>query len=330
MQVKIGESTRVQPNILAVDVGGSKVAAALVTADGVVHHRVQAPTSQRGPVEGIDQIAALLQKILEIKDPSTNEIAAIGLGVPAVLEEGTDRVIWAPNLAGWRNVDLRGPLQARFGWPVYLEYDGHAATLAEWWLGAGKNLHSFVNVIIGTGIGGGMVLDGRLVRGVNRLAGAAGWFAFTTDPAVAEERDRSVGAWEAKAAGPGIVSRARALLASAPDSTLARVDEEALTAEQVFAAAQQGDELARSVIEETAEWIGLGLANIVSLVNPQAIVLGGGVGVACAPLLPRILDTMKQWAQPWSARSCCVAISALGADAGLLGAAYGARLRLGL
>ncbi|MCS6825394.1 MAG: ROK family protein, partial [Caldilinea sp.] len=277
MQVKIGGSTRGQPNILAVDVGGSKVAAALVTADGVVQHRVQAPTSQRGPIEGIDQITSLLQNILNISVYSPEEIAAIGLGVPAVLEEGTDRVIWAPNLAGWRNVDLRGPLQARFGWPVYMEYDGHAAALAEWWLGAGKNLHSFVNVIIGTGIGGGMVLDGRLVRGVNRLAGAAGWFAFTTDPAVAEERERSVGAWEAKAAGPGIVSRVRALLASAPNSTLAQVDEESLTAEQVFIAAEQGDKLARSVLEETAEWIGLGLANIVSLVNPQAIVLGGGV-----------------------------------------------------
>jgi glucokinase len=324
----MGEPFESQPRILALDVGGSKVAAALVTPDGAVHYRVQAPTSQQGPADGVEQIASLLQQVLDAAALSPDAIAAIGLGVPAVLEEGTDRVIWAPNLAGWCDVDVRSPLQARFSRPVYLEYDGHAATLAEWWLGAGKTLHSFVNVIIGTGIGGGMVLDGRLVRGANRLAGAAGWLAFAAQPTAVGERERSIGAWEAKAAGPGIALRAKALLASMPDSVLAQSGEEMLTADRVFVTAEQGDRLARSVLEETAGWIGLGLANIVSLVNPQAIVLGGGVGVACSPLLPRILHTMEQWAQPWSVRSCCVTISTLGADAGLLGAAYGARLRL--
>lgn len=314
--------------VLAVDMGGTKVAAALVSPAARILARRQEPTCQAGPADGIRQVARLAEEVLGDARLAPAAVAGVGIGIPAVLEPETDFVVWAPNLAGWRNVNLRDPLQELLGLPVCVEYDGHTAVLAEWWAGAGRGCRSFVNVIIGTGIGGGMVLDGRLIRGVNRLAGAAGWFALTEAAGAAAERERAVGFWEARAAGPGIALRATEMAARHPDSALAGLLPQAVTAQDVFAAAAAGDVLAQAVLDETADLIGLGLANIVSLVNPERIVLGGGVGASCGPLLPHIRRVVASWAQPIAATSCDIVVSTLGADAGLLGAAYGALLRL--
>jgi glucokinase len=314
--------------VLAVDMGGTKVAAAVVTPAAAILARRQEPTCQTGPADGIRQVARLLEEVMTVAGLTWAEVSGIGIGIPAVLEPETDFVVWAPNLAGWRNVNLRDPLQEILGRPVCVEYDGHTAVLAEWWVGAGRGCRSFVDVIIGTGIGGGMVQDGRLVRGVNRLAGAAGWFVLTEAAGSPALRERSVGFWEARAAGPGIALHAAARAAQVPGSALAALMPEAITAQDVFVAAASGDEVAQAVLDETADLIGLGLANIVSLVNPERIVLGGGVGAHCEPLLPRIRRVVADWAQPVAAASCEVVVSTLEADAGLLGAAYGAMLRL--
>jgi glucokinase len=311
---------------LAVDIGGTKTAVALIAADGRQLVALQEPTCQDGPDRGIRQVIALQTRLLEHHGLTAERVRAIGIGIPAVLDD-QDFVLWAPNLRGWRNVDLRGPVEAALGRPVALEYDGHTAVLAEWWLGAGQGSDTFVDVIIGTGIGGGMVLEGRLIRGVNRLAGAAGWFALTTQSDVPSERERALGFWEARAAGPGIARAAQALLAEYPKSSLAGTTSASITAGDVFSAADQGDALARRVLDETAGVLGIGLANIISLVNPELIVLGGGVGSRCATLLPRINRVINHWAQPLSAASCRLEVSQLGPDAGLLGAAYAAMLR---
>ena len=121
---------------------------------------------------------------------------------------------------------------------------------------------------------------------------------------MAGDRERSIGFWEAQAAGPGIALRARSLAADYPASHLAAPDQGELTASDVFAAADAGDALARCVLDETADLLGMGLANIVSLVNPELIVLGGGVGSRCAALLPRMTDVIEHWAQPISAVAC--------------------------
>jgi glucokinase len=243
------------------------------------------------------------------------------------LDPQNDHVIWAPNLIGWRDVALRPALEKQLGLPVFVEYDGHAAVLGEWWTGAGKGFDSCVDIIIGTGIGGGMILEGHLVRGLNRLAGAAGWSALTTQAKTTDTTDHSRGHWESLAAGPGIVRRAQASLAAFPDSALAAIPSPELSARQIFAAARQGDLLAMQVVDETADLIGLGVANIVSLVNPEIVILGGSVGAQGDLLLPRVREVVGKWAQPISARSVTIQSSSLGTDAGLLGAAYAALLR---
>jgi len=269
----------------------------------------------------------MARKLLDASEIVPLEVEAVGVGIPAVLERDNDFVIWGPNLNGWRDVALRPALEAALNLPVCVEYDGHTAVLAEYWLGAGKGFHSVVDLIIGTGIGGGMILEDHLVRGFNRLAGAAGWFVFTSDPDLRNDRAHSIGFWEAMAAGPGLALQAKAELPHHPDSLLARLTHP-LTAVDIFSAAEQHDPFATQVLERLAGWLGLGIANIVSLVNPEVVIFGGGMGSQCARLLPWIREIVQRWAQPISAHAVQLKISSLGAQAGLLGAAYAAWLRL--
>ncbi|RPJ28039.1 MAG: ROK family protein [Planctomycetaceae bacterium] len=292
--------------LLAVDVGGTKIACALVTRDGGILDKRQQPTDLSGPQAVAEQIARYYRSLPE-------QPAAVGISLPAVLESGTDRVVWAPNLPGWRDVPFREMLQAQLGLPVVMEYDGHAAVLGEWWKGAAQGYQHVVSVIIGTGIGGGMIIEGRLWRGRDRLAGTCGWFPM----AGADGLDH----WENLAAGPAIAHRARQLIGTGRSSVLSS---DPVTAKSVFDAARQGDELARDVVREAAECIGRGVATIISLANPEIIVLGGSVGQQGDLLLDTVRDTAIRWAQPISSRDVRIVSSVLGEEAGLLGAAYAA------
>jgi len=327
----MGSEIKKSPNapILAVDIGGTKLAAALVAQDGRILSRIQEPTGREGPQHNIDQIIHLLETLLSGAGLRTADILGIGIGIPAMLENETDFVIWGPNLEGWRGVELRPSIEAHFDLPVCIEYDGHTSVLGEWWVGAGRGHRSLVDIIIGTGVGGGMILEDRLIRGMNRLAGAAGWFTFCGGPGQVDQNDRSLGYWEARTAGPGIARRAQELLATGEYSDSSLANQPRLTSREVFVAAQQGDALSKKVCTETADLLGSGIANIISLVNPEIIILGGSVGANAGFLIPRIYEVVNTWAQPVSARSVQILESTLAGDAGLLGAAYSALLRFG-
>ncbi|HEY3310960.1 MAG TPA: ROK family protein [Anaerolineales bacterium] len=306
-------------HILAIDLGGTKVAAAVIDTRGEILFRCEEPTCQDGPQAGIEQIARLVRHCLEQTGLPREAIRGIGVGIPAVLDP-QDLVIWAPNLKGWRNVDLKGGLEAQLNLPAFIEYDGHTAVLGEWWQGAGRGYQSIAMIIIGTGIGGGLIVDGRLFRGFNRLAGAAGWFAMTASAASHPPLSASLGHWESLAAGPAIASRARELLPDFPDSRLHELP--SFSAREVFENARSGDALAIQCVDETAGILGLGVANIVSLTNPEIIILGGSIGSQGDLLETKISEVVRQWAQPISAGSVMVRSSELGTLAGLYGAAY--------
>lgn len=315
--------------VIAVDIGGTKIAVAAITTDGRILSRLIVPTMQKGPESGIEQVIQLVESLITQNNVDLEHLIGIGIGIPAVLENETDFIIWGPNLQGWKNVDLRGSLEKHFDLPVCIEYDGHTAVMGEWWMGAAKGYRSIVSIIIGTGVGGGLVLDGKLIRGVNRLAGAVGWFILDRNGESDLVKERALGSWESLTAGPGIARRAQQLLALNPDahSILAHKDKK-ISAEDVFEAAKQGDALALKITSEEAELLGCGVANIVSLVNPEIIVLGGSVGTNSAILLPQIKSVVERYSQPISSQSVKIVTSQLGADAGLYGAAYGLMLRL--
>lgn len=293
---------------LGVDVGGTKIALALVTAEGEIVSSYQYPTDPASP-------ASLINEIVRFATSTT--IEAIGICVPAVLEPETDRILWAPNLPGWRNVSLVERLRDRLSYPVFVEYDGHAAVLGEWWAGAAKGYKSVASIIIGTGIGGGFVVDGRLWRGRDRLAGAVGWFTM--------QGHDGPDHWENLAAGPAVVRRLHALMEAGHASTL---EAGTFTSKEVFDAARDGDALARQVVQETAEFIGQGVASVVSLTNPEIVVLGGSVGQQGDLLLQTVQSSVCRWAQPAARQNLPIVSSFLGEKAGLLGSAYAAMLRL--
>lgn len=305
--------------ILAIDLGGTKVAAALIDTRGQIHDQREEPTSQDGPAAGISQLVRLAQQIIGKSGLPPQAIRGIGVGIPAVLDP-QDFVIWAPNLKGWRNVNLRGELEAQLGIPAFVEYDGHTAVLGEWWQGAGRGYDSIAMIIIGTGIGGGLIIDGKLFRGFNRLAGAAGWFAMTANAANHPPLSESLGHWESMAAGPAIASRARELLPVFPGSKLNELS--SFSAREVFEYAREGDSLSTQCLDEISGILGLGVANIVSLVNPEIIILGGSIGRQGDLLEKKIHEVVRKWAQPISADSVVVRSSELGTLAGLYGAAY--------
>jgi glucokinase len=298
--------------ILSVDIGGTKIAAAAVTSEGEIIAKVQQPT----PLDGVDSVVDLIEAMARQLD--NEPLHCIGVAIPAVLDRESDRVIWAPNLPVLNHIDLRALLEERLKLPTLLEYDGHAAVLGEWWMGQGRGYQNVASIILGTGIGGGFVVDGRLWHGRNRLAGAIGWFPMTSVDGRLEH-------WEQLAAGPGIVQRAQTLLAQKRESVLPA---NSLTAREIFDAARRSDVLALQVINEVAVYIGMGIANVISLANPDIVILGGSIGQQGDLLLPKVREVATHWAQPLSALDVPIVSSTLGAEAGLLGAAYAAQQRL--
>jgi glucokinase len=297
---------------IAVDVGGTKVAAAAVNSDGNILQKLHALTDLRGYHAVVDQITTMIQTLFPEGTP-----AALGISVPAVLEHQTDRILWAPNLPGWEGADLKVIFNQRFGIPVSIEYDGHAAVLGEWWAGEGRGYTSIATVIIGTGIGGGVIADGKLWRGRDRLAGAVGWFPISTSEGVVP--------WEAAASGPAIAKRALRLMEQGQSTQLTR---DSVSAKTVFDAARNEDPLSCQVVEETATYIGYGIAAIISFANPEIVILGGSIGQHGDLILPTVKRMVAEWAQPYSARDVPIVCTKLGEEAGLLGAAYSAFQRL--
>ena len=320
--------TKTAPNILALDIGGTKIAAAIVAETGEITTRKQEKTCQSGFDEGLIQIKHLLRELTTEASLNFGDIKCMGISIAARLDPNFDRIIWTPHIKGWENLDLRTILESELKIPVFLEFDGHAAVLGEWWMGSGKGYQNLIDVIIGTGIGGGIILDGKLYREHDRLAGTVSWFNLKTTTKIQDDQSQSFGFFESIASGPGLSFYAKQLVSEHQDSCLWSISQkESLTAIHIFEAVRKGDPFGKQLYYQLGDWLGLGIANIVSLLNPELVILGGGVGNQCKDLLPHIRQVVRQWAQPTSAQSVRITTSKLGTDAELLGAAYGALLR---
>jgi glucokinase len=283
--------------VAAIDIGGTKLAIALVNPDGRVLERAKAPVRKDGVAATVEQIVSMFSR--------WRDVSAAGVCIPGIYYADTG-LAWTPNLWGWDAVPLRDELAARLPVPIAIDSDRSAYVLGEQWLGAAQGLTDVVFVAVGTGIGAGILSGGRLIRGVNGIAGAVGWFALSPERKGAYAQ---TGCFEAEAAGPAVARRMGAE-----------------SAEAVVASARQGDAAARAALAETARWLGMGVANLISALNPQMVVLGGGLMQAGDLLIAGVRRAVLEWAQPVAARDTRIELSRLGEDAGLMGAA---RLALG-
>jgi len=303
----------------AVDVGGTKIASALFTRDGLILHKSKISIDKTEPKKPVFQIIDIVENLGRCARTERGDIAAIGVAIPGVVFHDKG-LVWAPNIPGWDHFPLRDKLKESVKTPLVLDSDRSAYVLGEQWCGAAKNLKNVVFLAVGTGIGAGIIADGRLCRGSEDIAGAVGWFALNT-----EFRDEYIemGCFEAEASGSSVARRAIRLIESGETSILedmvkGQLDE--ITAEMVVAAAQKEDCLAQRTLDITLQYLTMGIANIVSILNPDMVVLGGGLFQAGEMLIEPVRKEFRKWAQPLAAQKVKLVLSHLGEDAGLYGA----------
>ncbi len=303
---------------LAFDIGGTELRGALVGRDGHVLAAASTPTlALAGPAAVVEQMAALAETLRAGHPEAT--VVGVGVGAPGPLDPRAGIVIAPPTLAGWADVPLADILGRRFGLPVRLENDANAAALGEWRFGAGRGAGSLVFVTVSTGIGGGVVAEGRLYHGRRGLAAEIGHMTITGGG----ERCfcGAVGCFEAVASGTALGRRATAATAPGDGSALRRLSGDAgISARHVIEAARGGDALALELVEEEARWLGIGFTNLLHLYSPDVLVMGGGLANGFDLLAGEIRATVVNRAMP-AYRDVPIVPAQLGSHAGLVGAA---------
>lgn len=316
--------------VIGIDVGGTKIAAALFREDGQILARKRGDILRRGGAEVGALIVELVDRLLDSGEARLAPPRAIGAIVPGIYwSDGPSRGrVWAPNIAGWDDYplldELRALADARLasGVAVQVDSDRAGCILGETWRGVARGARNAIFVAVGTGIGAGILVDGRILRGARDIAGATGWMALDRPY---RPGYRAVGCFEYNASGPGMVKVARQYLDETPayaGPLRAAAARAALTTAEIFAAADAGDELATHVVDNAIAFWGMAAANYVSLFDPEIVVFGGGVFGPAAKYLDRIRDEALRWGQPISMAKVRLAISTLGGDAGLLGAGH--------
>ena len=311
---------------LGVDIGGTNlVVGAVPAAGGAAEHVVREPTRpEEGPDQAVERIGAMADSVVErLRDahgPSV-ELVGVGIGCPGPLDLATGVILTTPNLK-WEGFPIRDRISERLDLPASLDNDANCATYAEFWLGAGKGVHSLVGLTLGTGIGGGIVLDGRLLRGASGAAGEIGH--MTIDVTGRRCACGNYGCVEAYASGPNIAARAREGIEAGYESVLPELvdgDLSRLTAETVYEGLVLGDAYAHEVMTETAKILGAAVANLVTLFNPEMIVIVGGVTRAGDHLFGPLRTEVRIRAFEVAVDACRILPGALTETAGVVGAA---------
>lgn len=310
---------------VGVDVGGTKVAAGLVNSAGEITHQMRTPMVATEAVAGlaavtsaIDSVRAAAAASLE----STNLISAIGICAPGPLNPLTGVVVNPPNLPGWRNFPLGAEVSNAYRLPVRVDNDANAAALAESVWGAGRGYRNVFYATIGTGIGTGIVFDGRIYHGRTGAAGEGGHMSI--DYRGPRCGCGKLGCIEALASGPAIARRASERIAAGYKSSIverAGGNLDRLTSEMVSQAYLAGDALAKRVLQETAMFLAVWLGNIVDLLEPDVMILGGGAASMLRPFFAEIREQLPEWCVNSQCQDIPLLPAHYGPEAGIAGGA---------
>jgi glucokinase len=306
--------------VIALDLGGTKLASALFgDSEKLVAKRSISLERRAGTAVG----ELILNDVRRLQKTAAKRglgISAVGICVPGIAHRRTGRV-WAPNIEGWDDYPLRAEIQSALDDPsakVVVESDRAACIVGETWRGAARGCRNAVFLTVGTGIGTGILIDGRVLRGAHDIAGAIGWLALDRpfDPAYSQ-----CGCFESHASGEGIAAQANALRTRLKSYRGPLQAPTQISTYDVFEAFQVNDPIATKVLAEAVEFWGMATANLVSLFNPEMIVYGGGVFGPAAEFLDAIALEAGRWAQPVAMQRVQLKASRLGTDAALYGAA---------
>lgn len=307
--------------VFAVDLGGTHLRAALVDDAGRILNQLKQETPKG---DSALCIVNALVKAAQQWESDKLPVVAASIMVPGAVDCKKAVVLQAPNLPSLVNFELKAELERRLGWPVFLENDANAAAVGEMWMGAARGCCDVISVTLGTGVGGGVILDGKLWRGSHGSAGEIGH--TTVDPFSGLKcKCGNTGCLELFASATAIVRMTRENLSLFPESTL---KSEELTAAKVYEAGKNGDELALVVFRRFGLYLGIGLANLINLIDPQIIVISGGAVNGWDLFAPEMYRQVEERAFRTTAQQVKIARAECGDNAGLLGAARLARTGL--
>lgn len=307
--------------VLGVDIGGTKVAVGLVDREGRILVQGRKPMAANGTAQaGMEAVTGAIESMISSAE---QEIGGIGVCAPGPLDPKSGMILNPPNVPCWRNFPLAAEISGRYKVPVKIDNDANAAALAEARWGVARGFHYVFYATIGTGIGTGIVIDGAIYHGNTGSAAEGGHVSIDCHGPVCNCGKR--GCIETLAAGPAIGARARAKLSAEPSRPSALRDlakpEASVSSETVALAFAAGDEMAREVLQETSGLLTCWLGNIVDLLDPDVIVMGGGVAGMLKPFFADISNTLPNWCVNPHAGKIPLLMAHYGADAGIAGAA---------
>ena len=307
--------------LIGIDLGGTNIKAGVVTSAGEVIVRDSAPTlAQEGHESIIRRMSQLARVVIEKANVSMDDVIAVGVGAPGPLSAKRGVVIFSPNL-GWKDVPLAAMIAEDLGKPTYLENDAGSACWGEFWAGAGAGdaVHSMIILTLGTGVGGGVIMNGELIRGSTESAGHIGHLVVEPDgrPCVCG----GIGCLEQYASATAVARAAREALEAGGYSRFLPSDPDEITAHAIAQAADRGCSLCDVILRDAGRYLGLAIASLANVINPDLAVLSGGMAGAGERLFGPLRDTVNERALPMAAEHIRIERAALGEDAGFVGAA---------
>ena len=271
-------------------------------------------------IEIISEAEKLIDQAISVAQEKNLRLLGIGLGVPGLVDTRKGELLFAPNL-GWKNVPLRLMLNQRFNLPLYVQNEANLAALGEYYFGVGRNVDNLIYLSSGVGLGGGLIIDGKLFKGGFGLAGEIGHIQRDPEGEMCGCGRR--GCWETQVGPRAVLQRVKHAIETDPNNSLTKYvhdDHKKLTFDRVVDCALQGDQLCRSALEEVGKYLGAGIADLANIFNPEMVVIGGAFSYGREILLPVLENTISTETLPAVKKDLCVMFSEHGADACVLGA----------
>jgi glucokinase len=310
--------------VVGVDLGGTKILAGVFKGSFECVGMAKVSTkSQRGADEVIERIARCAQDAVDEADLSFKQVTGVGIGAPGAVDFDSGTVIFAPNLEGWKEVALKKELEKQLGVPVFVENDCNIAALGVHAVELKAKPRHMVGIFVGTGIGGGVIINGDLYSGVNHTAGEIGHMVLDVDGPKCGCGNK--GCFEALASRTAIFQQVRAGIKDGQKTLLTEMlgdDLSDMRSGDLRKAIRRGDKFVDRIVEGAAEYIGIATANLVNILNPEVVVLGGGVIEALADeMMSVIVETAHEYAMPGTMKGVEIVASKLGDNAGITGGA---------
>ncbi len=304
--------------LIGIDLGGTNIKVGLVSLEGELLGEKRAPTNvAAGAKAATDSMVGLSRQLLAENDLAAEDVGACGIGSPGPLNTQTGCIVKTPNLQGWDGAPIAPPVGEALGVPCFLEGDGNAACWGERWVGAGRGVDDMLMITLGTGVGGGVILRGELVRGIDDTGGHIGH--FPVEPGGAECGCGRKGCLEAYASANGTVRRFREAVNRGEETGLKLSDE--LSARSIFEAAEGGDTLSRRIIELTGWYVGIVLGGLANVLNPQLCCVAGGMINAGEMLFGPMRQSCREHSLAAAGERLRIVPAQLGEPAGVIGAA---------